>query len=76
MAAPRVMASVKFVRNLGNFQSVHVDLGVEHDVEDGQSVKEALDLWFKRVEFAVQEKVQEIDAEAGKVNTVYHHKGH
>jgi hypothetical protein len=75
MAADRVHVDMKFVRNLGNFESVHVSLGVEVDVKEGQTTKEALDLWYSRVESSVQEKVSQIDEEAGKTNTVYHHKG-
>jgi hypothetical protein len=75
MAADRVHVDMKFVRNLGNFESVHVSLGVEVDVKEGQTTKEALDLWYKRIEASVTEKVAEIDAEAGKTNTVYSRKG-
>lgn len=75
MAADRVHVDMKFVRNLGNFESVHVSLGVEVDVQEGQTTKEALDLWYKRIEASVQEKVAEIDEEAGKTNTVYSRKG-
>jgi hypothetical protein len=75
MPADRVHVDMKFVRNLGNFESVHVSLGVEVDVAPDQTTKEALDLWYARIEATVQEKVKQIDEEAGKENTVYHHRG-
>lgn len=75
MAADRVHVDMKFVRNLGNFESVHVSLGIETDVPEDSTTKETLDLWYDRIEASVQEKVSQIDEEAGKTNTVYNRKG-
>lgn len=35
MAAPRVSMSLGYTRNLGNFESLRVDVGIEIDVADG-----------------------------------------
>jgi hypothetical protein len=58
---------LKFVRNLGNYESIHVDLGVEDFVrpEDG-SVDNAVDRIYSFVEKKLIEKVNEINSELKK----------
>lgn len=36
MAAPRVSMSLGYTRNLGNFESLRVDVGIEMDVPEGE----------------------------------------
>lgn len=55
---------LKFVRNLGNYESIHIDLGVEDYVreEDG-SVDKAVDRVYNFVESKLLDKVKEIESE-------------
>lgn len=55
---------LKFVRNLGHYESIHIDLGVEDYVreEDG-NVDKAMDRVYKFVESKLLDKVKEIEAE-------------
>lgn len=59
----RVKVDLKFVRNLGNYESLHVDIGVEDDVRQGESVNEATERVYKFVEAKLKEKVDEITKE-------------
>ena len=59
----RVKVDLKFVRNLGNYESLHVDIGVEDDVRQGESVNEATERVYKFVESKLKEKVDEITKE-------------
>lgn len=63
----RVRVGLKFVRNLGNYESIHVDLGVEDFVrpEDG-SVDNAMERVYAFVEKKLVEKVTEISSEMKK----------
>lgn len=65
----RVTAEFSYVRNLGNYETVRVHLGITRDVPVGIKYLDALDILKNEVSKAVQDAVQEIDEEAGKVNT-------
>ncbi len=56
---------LKFVRNLGNYESVHVDIGVEDYVRQNESVDSAVDRVYAFVEGKLAEKVREIEADLG-----------
>ena len=56
---------LKFVRNLGNYESVHVDIGVEDYVRQNESVDSAVDRVYTFVEGKLAEKVREIEADLG-----------
>lgn len=58
-----VKVGLKFVRNLGNYESLHVDIGVEDYVRQGESVDQATERVYKFVENKLKEKVQEITEE-------------
>jgi len=59
-----VKVNLKFVRNLGNYESVHVELGVEDFVrESDENTGAAMDRVYKFVEAKVVEKVAEIEKE-------------
>ena len=59
-----VKVNLKFVRNLGNYESVHVELGVEDFVrESDENTSAAMDRVYKFVEAKVVEKVAEIEKE-------------
>lgn len=57
----RVSAHMKFVRNLGNFESIHIDLGIERDVPEGVSYLKALRILRKEVEGELEVAVNEVD---------------
>ena len=60
----RVRVGLKFVRNLGNYESIHIDLGVEDFVrEDDGNVDRAVDRVYKFVESKLLEKVREVEEE-------------
>jgi len=63
MMNTRVKVDLKFVRNLGNYESLHVDIGIEDDVRQGETVNEATERVYKFVESKLKEKVEEITKE-------------
>lgn len=63
MTPTRVRVGLKFVRNLGNYESIHVDLGVEDYVRNEESVSQAMDRVYEFVESQLIEKVEEIEAD-------------
>jgi hypothetical protein len=54
---------LKFVKNLGNYESVHVDVGIEDYVRDSESVDSAFERIYQYVETKLAEKVREIEAD-------------
>lgn len=58
-----VKVSLKFVRNLGNYESVHVDIGVEDQVRNNENVEQATERVYKFVEEKLAEKVNKITEE-------------
>lgn len=54
---------LKFVRNLGNYENIHVDLGVEDYVRQSESVTDAMDRVYNFVEEQLIQRVQEIEAD-------------
>lgn len=64
----RVIADVAYVRNLGNFENIRIHLGIERDVPDGIPYLTALSRLYDEVSKAVEDAINEIDADAGKVN--------
>ena len=62
-----VRVNLKFVRNLGNYESVHVELGVEDFVrETDGNVDSAMNRVYSFVENKLMEKVQEIEQDLKK----------
>lgn len=55
----KVSATLGYTLNLGNFQSLRVDLGVVDNIREGESVNDAMDRVYAFVEGKVVEKVQE-----------------
>ncbi len=55
----RVSATLGYTLNLGNFQSLRVDLGVIDSVRDGETTNDAMNRVYDFVEAKVVEKVQE-----------------
>lgn len=58
-----VRVELQFTRNLGNFESLRVAIGVEDFVRDGESVNAATDRVYEFVENKLQEKMQEVEAD-------------
>jgi hypothetical protein len=63
----KVRVALKFVRNLGNYESIHIELGVEDYVRDTEAnVDIAMDRVYTYVENKLMEKVQEIEEDLKK----------
>jgi hypothetical protein len=58
----KVSATLGYTLNLGNFQSLRVDLGVVDNVRDNENVDEAMNRIYDFVENKVIEKVNEAKA--------------
>lgn len=58
-----VKVELHFTRNLGNFESVRIGLGIEDWVRDGENPSTATDRVFKFVEEKLIEKVNEVEAD-------------
>ena len=63
MNPTRVRVGLKFVRNLGNYENIHVDVGVEDNVRQGENVSQAMDRVYDFVEEQLIQRVQEIEAD-------------
>lgn len=63
MNPTRVRVGLKFVRNLGNYESIHVDVGIEDYVRNEETVSQAMDRVYQFVETQLVERVQEIEAD-------------
>ena len=59
----KVSVTLGYTLNLGNFQSLRVDLGVVDHVRNGETTNEAMDRVYDFIEAKVIEKVQEAKAE-------------
>ena len=59
----KVSVTLGYTLNLGNFQSLRVDLGVVDHVREGENTNEAMDRVYDFVEAKVVEKVQEAKIE-------------
>ena len=59
----KVSVTLGYTLNLGNFQSLRVDLGVVDHVRDGETTNDATNRVYDFVEAKVVEKVQEAKLE-------------
>lgn len=59
-----VRYSCKYVRNLGNFESVHIDFGIEDALRPGEDIETAKRRIENKVDSWVESKVNEIDRDA------------
>ncbi len=62
----KVSVTLGYTLNLGNFQSLRVDLGVVDSVRDGENTNDAMNRVYDFVEAKVVEKVQEAKEEIAK----------
>jgi hypothetical protein len=59
----KVNVGLGYTLNLGNFQSLRIDIGVEDSKREGETVAEAFDRIYAFVETKLVEKVKEGSAE-------------
>lgn len=59
----RVSVSLGYTLNLGNFQSLRLDLGVVDSKRDGETTNEAMDRVYAFVEAKLADKIQEAKTE-------------
>jgi hypothetical protein len=60
----KVTVALGYTLNLGNFQSLRIDLGVEDARRDGENINEAFERVYSFVEAKLGEKVAEAQSEA------------
>ena len=58
-----VKVDLSFTRNLGNFESIKIGIGVEDNVRDGENVDTATERVYKFVEEKLIEKTREVEEE-------------
>jgi len=63
MDQTKIKVELHFTRNLGNFESVKVGLGIEDWVREGENTTTATDRVYKFVENQLIEKVNQIESE-------------
>lgn len=59
----RVTVSLGYTLNLGNFQSLRIDLGIEDSKREGENTAEAFDRVYDFVETKLSEKIKEASNE-------------
>ena len=59
----KVKIDLSFTRNLGNFESIKIGIGVEDSVREGESVNDATDRVYQFVENKLVEKTKEVEEE-------------
>jgi argininosuccinate lyase len=59
----RVKVDLSFTRNLGNYESIKIGVGIEDDVRSGENVDAATERVYKFVENKLIEKTTEIEKE-------------
>ena len=59
----KVSVTLGYTLNLGNFQSLRLDLGVVDSKKDGETTNEAMERVYKFVEDKLTEKINEAKAE-------------
>jgi hypothetical protein len=62
----KVSVTLGYTLNLGNFQSLRLDLGVIDSKRDGENTEEAFDRVYKFVEDKLTTKIQEAQSEAAE----------
>jgi hypothetical protein len=62
----KVNVALGYTLNLGNFQSLRIDLGIEDSERDEENISEAFDRVYAFVEEKLTEKVKEASAEVSQ----------
>jgi hypothetical protein len=58
-----VKVDLSFTRNLGNYESIKINIGVEDSVREGETVDSATERVYAFVENKLIEKTREVEAE-------------
>jgi hypothetical protein len=62
----KVNVTLGYTLNLGNFQSLRLDLGIIDSKRDGENIEQAFDRVYKFVEDKLTEKIKEAQEEASE----------
>jgi hypothetical protein len=62
----RVKVDLSFTRNLGNYESIKIGVGIEDDVRQGETVDTATERVYAFVEKKLVEKTQEVEEKKTK----------
>lgn len=63
MSQTNVKVELSFTRNLGNYESIKINIGIEDFQRDGEHIDEATNRVYNFVEKKLMEKVNEIEEE-------------
>jgi len=63
MSGTKVKVDLSFTRNLGNYESIKIGIGVEDFVRDGENVDSATERVYQFVENKLIDKTREIEEE-------------
>jgi hypothetical protein len=63
MEETKVSVTLGYTQNLGNFQSLRIDLGIVDSRRDGENIDQAFERVYKFVEDKLTEKVAEAKIE-------------
>jgi argininosuccinate lyase len=59
----RVKVDLSFTRNLGNYESIKIGVGIEDDVRQGETVDAATERVYTFVENKLIQKTEEVEEE-------------
>ena len=59
----RIGVTLGYTLNLGNFQSLHIDLTINDNKREGENTDQAFERVYKFVEEKLLEKVKEVESE-------------
>ena len=65
MSDTKVKVDLSFTRNLGNYESIKIGIGVEDIVRSGENVDSATERVYKFVEEKLIQKTREVEEELG-----------
>ena len=68
MEDTKVSVTLGYTQNLGNFQSLRLDLGIVDSRRDGETIDQAFERVYKFVEDKLTEKVAEAKVEIDESN--------
>ena len=63
MTSTRVNVDLSFTRNLGNYESIKINIGVQDDVRPGETVDSATERVYAFVENKLISKTREVEEE-------------
>ena len=59
----KIKVDLSFTRNLGNYESIKIGIGIEDDLRSGETVDSATERVYKFVEDKLIEKTREVEEE-------------